>query len=271
MLAQRYPELYDGIVASAPAINWPQFFSTAIWPTLLMWWLKGNGQAVPRTCELDWLTKKGVEACDGNDGLVDGILSNPNACNFDPFQLVGAPFNCSIQLSPSTNATPVEMLLSHSAAFIANATWTGARSSTGEFLWYGLNIGADLTGNDVFSVGGGIARTTCTEINNGTSECEPSEFSPVTKWIQLFMEKDPSFNVSSMTHKDFDRMVKSAIQQYESIIGTNDPDLSQYKNRGGKILTFHGLVSLRLACSKRTTSSAPHVPYLRSQKHSFEE
>lgn len=39
VLAQKYPEAYDDIVASAPAVNWPQILPTAAYPALLMKWL----------------------------------------------------------------------------------------------------------------------------------------------------------------------------------------------------------------------------------------
>ncbi|KAL7623768.1 hypothetical protein AAE478_005321 [Parahypoxylon ruwenzoriense] len=53
---------------------------------------------------------------------------------------------------------------------------------------------------------------------------------------------DPEADALNMTHQEFDHMVHSSIQHYTSIISTNDPDLSEFRDRGGKILTFHGLV-----------------------------
>lgn len=36
MMAQRYPELFDGILAVAPAINWDKFLPGIHWPYIVM-------------------------------------------------------------------------------------------------------------------------------------------------------------------------------------------------------------------------------------------
>jgi hypothetical protein len=37
---------------------------------------------------------------------------------------------------------------------------------------------------------------------------------------------------------------------YESIVGTNDPDLSEFRDRGGKLVGYHGTVSCPTTPSK---------------------
>ena len=88
MEAQRYPKDFDGIVAGAPAFNWPAFAAEFI----------ENSQAVyPNRAELDkpaislanlkLLQTKVLEQCDVIDGLKDQILNDPRDCNFD-FELL---------------------------------------------------------------------------------------------------------------------------------------------------------------------------------------
>lgn len=90
MLAQRYPDAFDGIAASAPAINWAEFFVAALWPSVLMDQL---GE-YPPSCEFDAITAAAIEACDGLDGVVDSIISNPDLCDFDPLSIVGKVIKC---------------------------------------------------------------------------------------------------------------------------------------------------------------------------------
>lgn len=89
MLAQRYPDAFDGIAASAPAINWTKFFMTGLWPSFNMRNL-GN---VPPSCEYDAIRLAAIEACDANDGVVDGIISGE--CDFNPHSVVGRYINCT--------------------------------------------------------------------------------------------------------------------------------------------------------------------------------
>jgi len=49
MLAQRYPDAYDGIMAGAPGIYWPELLASGQWPQQVMKTL----DSYPYGCELD--------------------------------------------------------------------------------------------------------------------------------------------------------------------------------------------------------------------------
>jgi hypothetical protein len=91
MLAQRYPEAFDGIAASAPAINWGNFIFSDFWPSFVMQTLG----KYPPACEFDAITAAALDACDGLDGVVDGVIADIDACSFDPMSIVGKDISCS--------------------------------------------------------------------------------------------------------------------------------------------------------------------------------
>jgi len=119
MLAQRYPEDFDGIVAYKPAINWDKFFFSNVFAKLTI----DVARQYPLPCELDALSTAAVEAYDELDGVKDGIISHPGLCAFDPRILTGKAFNCNGV--PST--------FSNISTKVAYTTYTGPTSPNGEF------------------------------------------------------------------------------------------------------------------------------------------
>lgn len=246
MLAQRYPDAYDGIAAAAPALNWAQFVPAASWAQVMM---SITGQYPPK-CEIDALTDAVVAICDPLDGVVDGIISDVSQCSFDPFTMVGKTAHCH-----SDNTTAI---ISHAAATIANLTWTGPRKANGDFLWFGVNYQARLTGSSLPSGTTsdlGYASTSCRA--NGTCTGVPTGLGEA--WLKLFVKKNPDWNYTKIVSVDeYAQLFHAGVQEYESIIGTTDPDLSAFKDAGGKILTYHGLVSTPSAqLHKNATDTRP--------------
>ncbi|KAI1093193.1 tannase and feruloyl esterase [Rostrohypoxylon terebratum] len=220
-LAQNHPTAYDGIAASAPAIYWAQWAPAMFWPHMLM----NIMNEYPHGCELDFLTALAVQECDGDDGLVDGIISFPSECSFDPFAYVETNFTCSVESK--------SMKLSRAAAVIANATWSGPVDSDGNFIWYGLNYGADLSGD---LTGTGIAATTCND-----NVCKSNPIPLAYQWIQLFVEKDPNYDYATITRERYDEIMRASGTEYDPIVASSNPNLTDFYNAGGKMMTYYGL------------------------------
>ncbi|KAM5352938.1 hypothetical protein ACJ41O_005660 [Fusarium nematophilum] len=222
MLAQRYPDAFDGIAASAPAINWNSMVIQGLYPLFVMD-LIGE---YPPSCEIDALTAAAVEACDGDDGIEDGIISDGRACTFDPMSMVGKTIDCD-----NFNAT---RQISEAAAKVVQAAWSGAKRANGSSIWFGPYKDSVLTGSatDV-----PLIPTTCS--NNGT--CTRGTLSLFDDWIRLFVLKNSSATVAGVTQEEFDSIFDASVAQYSAIIDTNDPDLSAFRNRGGKMISYHGM------------------------------
>lgn len=81
--AQRYPDDFDGIIAGAPGNN-------RINLTLaFLWQFKANRRPgddhtpiLPQE-KLGMITRAAVKACDGLDGVTDGVINDPGQCGFD--------------------------------------------------------------------------------------------------------------------------------------------------------------------------------------------
>lgn len=87
--AQRFPGDYDGIVALAPAIS-QQAFAVNVGSQLIAGHFREPGAWLSRA-KIAAFQRAQISACDGQDGLVDGVISHPEGCNFDPaaIQCVG--------------------------------------------------------------------------------------------------------------------------------------------------------------------------------------
>ena len=82
MEAQKYPDDFDGIIAGNPANDWTRFYAGAhLWYSKAM--LEDQEAWIPRS-KLPAFGSAVNAACDAIDGIQDGIIQNPLACNFEP-------------------------------------------------------------------------------------------------------------------------------------------------------------------------------------------
>lgn len=214
MMAQRYPDAYDGILAEAPAINWAKFIPAESWPQRVM----HDMEYFPSQCEFSAITTAAVEACDELDGLRDGVIGMIGLCDFDASSVVGQAYACGSLTGQITRE----------AAAIVQSIWSGAHDADGRFQWYGLARGAVLNG---------LANTTCSSDGN----CTGVPFAISEDWHKIFLKRDLAFDPYSMTQAEWDAAFHASINQYTSIIGTSDPDLIRFKKAGGKMITWHGM------------------------------
>lgn len=176
----------------------------------------------PSECELEAITAAATAACDELDGVADAIIAAPGLCHFDPYTVVNQTFPCTGTGTTTTVTTE--------AATVALAIWTGSRSTSGAFQWWGLNPDAALNV---------LAPTDCL-----TGNCPP-DFIPFhqlfTSWLTYFVAKNPAFNLSAITPREYDTLFRQSTNQYASILGTADPDLTDLRAANAKLIIWHGL------------------------------
>ncbi|KAF2821056.1 tannase-domain-containing protein [Ophiobolus disseminans] len=239
MFAQQYPDIFDGIAAAAPVIYIPQLAIANIFPKQVMYEMN----SFPHPCELTTLTNLAITACDALDGLVDGILSTPGTCYFDAYAQIGSPVtNCS-----ATNA-PKE--ISKTAATVADAFWHGANGTHNTSLWVPYSYQANMT--DFLAV------TKCTD--NGT--CSDGGLILFPVWLTHFVEKDPSFDITSMSRETYEAAFRTSVREYDGLIGTSSADLRDFGKAGGKLLTYHGMVGTLFLASSILSLPLPTIHIL---------
>src|SRR5262245_6672095 len=207
MEAQRFPNDYDGIISACPAINWQRFIPADLWPQVVMVAAKNF---VPKS-KLDAATAAAVAACDASDGVKDGVIDDPLRCAYDPKALVGTKVG--------------DDTFTEADADVIRKIWQGPRGQGGAFLWYGLERGADLSA---------LAATS-------GSPLEGKPFSIPLEWLQYFLLQNAKWDWTTLTPAGFELLWKQSVEQYGAIIGTDDPDLTRFRDRGGKIIIYHGL------------------------------
>jgi hypothetical protein len=207
MEAQRYPADYDGIVSAAPAINWSRFIPQELWGAVLM---NEMGNPVPN-CKLAAATAAAVESCDTIDGVEDGVIEDPNRCAFDPQTLVG------------TEAGECGRFTAADVDVIAKL-WEGPRRQDGSFLWYGLPRGAPLNG--LWGSGG--------------TPLAARPFGISLDWFRYFLVQDPELDWTTISLDAYERYWDQSVEQYSAVIGTDNPDLTAFRDNGGKVIIWHG-------------------------------
>ncbi|MGP4099921.1 tannase/feruloyl esterase family alpha/beta hydrolase [Nonomuraea sp. KM90] len=212
MEAQRHPGDYDGILATAPAINWDEFEVATVWPQVVM----NEEDTFPSPCEFNLFNQAAVKACDPLDGARDGLIGDPAGCDFDPRRLIGKTVECEGEQETITAAD----------AAVVRKIWDGPRTPSGRKLWAGVPIGAgfDLAGTKLGT--------------DGTRVGAP--FPVPAAWVATWLKRQPTYDLSTITYAEFARLFEQSQAEYDTIIGTDDPDLSAFRKSGGKLLTWHG-------------------------------
>ena len=78
----RYPRDYDGIIVGAPLFDMANQLANTL--TSFVAELRSSGAAVPRPL---WNVANRIilDKCDSQDGVKDGLIQNPQACDFNPY------------------------------------------------------------------------------------------------------------------------------------------------------------------------------------------
>ncbi|WEK46584.1 MAG: tannase/feruloyl esterase family alpha/beta hydrolase [Candidatus Andeanibacterium colombiense] len=128
MEAYRYPDDYDAISAMAPANPMTSLMTQSMWAN---WVTKREPGAALTPAVLGTVHAAVIRQCDKLDGLEDGLVARPDACNFDPAALLCKPGeNGSCLTQPQVNAV--------------RGLYDGVRGGNGQWLLPGWPRGAEM-------------------------------------------------------------------------------------------------------------------------------
>lgn len=242
MMAQRHPELFDGIVAGAPAFNWDRFHPAQMWPQVVMQQDLGGPIA---SAKLTAATTAAVAACGSTlTGQPDGFIEHPGRCTYDPAQ------DTALLCTGDGGSNDTAACLTRTEANALNKIWHGPTAS-GEVpapardngfnpvlqpgqLWYGLTRGtnlASLAGAQPFGTGADHVAIVMQDPSYGSTGFSNATGSGQNRVRELTYGGANSW---------FGMYSRSVALTHE-VLGTDDPDLSAFKARGGKLVMFHGL------------------------------
>jgi feruloyl esterase len=202
--AERYPEDFDGIVAGAPA-----WWTSHMQPWTARVWLYNNPASAGyhiSAAHFATVNAEVLKQCDPQDGLVDNIISDPKGCNFRAETLL-----CG------ANATANDTSCLESPQLDAlYKIFTDYLAENNTIIFPTFFLGSEgqpalLTGNAPNPLG--------------------------TDYIKYFLGKGPNWDYNEYN----DEIVTSsdAINPGDATVRF---DLSEYHKRGGKILSYHGMI-----------------------------
>ena len=209
MEAQRYPADYDGIIAGAPANYWTHLLLSAV--SNLQATAGQQATYIPPS-KLPAIQAAALAACDANDGVKDGVIENPSLCRFDPSVLL-----CQGADSENCLTAPQVQAL--------RKLYDGTRNTSGKLVFPG------------YSPGGESDPSGWRPWITGPAPDQSLMYAFGTGFYRNMVYNNPAWDYKSL---DVDRDAKAADDTMASILNATDPDLKKFKDRGGKLILYHG-------------------------------
>jgi len=214
--AQRFPDDYDGIVSMAPAIAWPQIGAGFLQNVQKLYPDPSDLATPVVTAENRALLEREVlRRCDGIDGVEDGVLNDPRACDFDP-----AGLSC-------TGAANLDCLTNEQLEAVT--TIYSGPTIDGEQVYAGFPLGGenDRGGWDTWITGG----------ENAIAPGVPSlQWAFGTEMYKYLVFDDPEFDYATYDFENWHADIATA----DAVLSATETDLSGLRESGGKLLFWQG-------------------------------
>jgi feruloyl esterase len=204
---QRYPDDYDAVIAGAPVYT-PLVYSNAIL-RVQAFHAKPESNLLPAQVPL--IHEAVLNACDANDGVKDGILTDPRACQWDPGTLA-----CNAGASPPACLTPPQVET-------VRRIYDGVKTKDGEFAAMPLMRGGEADW---------VSRMV------GTPQ-QPLGLNAAlgAPFMAYIVKHDPTYDIMTF---DPDRDMPALSSGIATEVHQQNPNIAPFIDRGGKLLLWHG-------------------------------
>ncbi len=207
--AQRFPADFDAILAGAPGYN---RVNQSVWMLMNAKATLDNPASFIPPAKYAVLHRAALDACDAQDGLKDGLISEPLSCHVDP-----AVTQCKAGETPNCLTAPQVEAAKKLYAGVINP-------KTGERIFPRLEPGSELSW-------GGPAGG-------------PEPLAVGADLFKFVVFKDPKWDFRKFDlARDYD-----AVHKIDSLdLSPTSPDLKAFVARGGKLLIYQGWADQNVA------------------------
>jgi feruloyl esterase len=254
-LAENHPGDFDGIIANYPAIHWTRFITAELYPQIVF--QRDLNGAPLSTAQMDLASNAAIGACDLVGGQHLGYIPDPSTCSYDPELDQGVLCvsdgggNKSADCLTRVQAKAINKIwfgMTRDGSVPSPAADNGWREAALPQLpasgrWFGLTRGTSLWARSYSAFLVGLA---------SPKAAFPVATDVVALALQDAAIADPLFKNAKGDGRSqwkqlsyaqladaFDKGV--ALQPSFGFVNSENADLSAFKKRGGKMLTWHGL------------------------------
>ena len=216
MEAQRFPDDYDGLVIGDPD-NFMTHHEVGahLWITAA---LLGDPASYISASQAAIIGNAVDAACDTRDGVTDGVLNDPRTCHFPADKLA-----CKKGQDPSTCLTDAQVEA-------VEKIWSGPDHVVGPGYDPGIERGGETLGWPGFITGNAPGNGSHTSLG--------------IPFFRYFIYDDPNWDFHTFNFKTDAPFVSNKLvvpgQTMAHVLDAADPNLEPLKQRGGKIIHYHG-------------------------------
>lgn len=210
MSSQRYPDDFDGIVAGAPAHDWTALGALFLQTQQALYPDPADLSTPVITPEAARILQTAIlEACDGNDGVQDGFMTDPRACAIDIASIPG---------------------LTDDQRRAAEVIYGGAYVG-GRLVYPGFPYGGEtaLGGWQRWITGGA----------RGGVGIPNLHYAFGTEMHKHIIFDNPEFDYSTFDFDDY-AVWEEQTRRAAKILNATDTDLSGFKTAGGELILWNG-------------------------------